>query len=73
MNTKNAIHYLLQAKVHFENWVFQELELIPCSLKLNLSSAQQPLQNQPNIWHIAAIRKNSDGSYWMHNGNLCFL
>ena len=46
---KHTVNYLLPANAHSGNWLFQALEPILGFLKLNLSSFEQPLENQPNI------------------------
>lgn len=46
---KHTVNYLLRANAHSGNWLFQALEPILGFLKLNLSSFEQPLENQPNI------------------------
>lgn len=49
---KHTVNYLLRANAHSGNWLFQALEPILGFLKLNLSSFEQPLENQPNIKYM---------------------
>lgn len=55
---KHTVNYLLRANPHSGNWLFQALESILGFLKLNSSSFEQPLENQPNVKYNSNYEMN---------------